>query len=157
MKRNSADAFWRRVDRSGECWIWTGRTTATGYGHFDIDGRVLRAHRFSFALSTGSPIPVGMSVCHRCDNRRCVRPGHLFLGSHVDNMRDMAAKGRAPARLGVKNCAAKLTADDVARIRSRLAMGDRQTDLARAFGVTQANVSSIARGLTWKGASDAAG
>lgn len=84
--------FDSRVDRSGVCWIWTGALTSRGYGHL-YAGKTVRAHRFAFERAHG-PLGAGVVVCHRCDNRLCVRPDHLFAGSLSDNMRDMVAKGR---------------------------------------------------------------
>lgn len=98
------DRFWSKVDKSGECWNWTGARTAPGWhGMFASDatraGRTMvLAHRHSWALANG-PVPDGLNVLHRCDNAGCVRPDHLFLGTHSDNMRDRSAKGRANNRL----------------------------------------------------------
>jgi hypothetical protein len=87
--------FWMRVDKSGECWVWTGGRGDHGYGSFsDDEGRSVSAHRFSYQLHN-SLIPAGMVVCHKCDNPPCVRPDHLFLGSQADNVRDMMEKGRS--------------------------------------------------------------
>lgn len=99
--------FWTKVDRDGSppehvpgigrCWIWTGMKHPPGYGLLWLSNkdnpRSVLAHRFSYELHNG-PIPEGMFICHRCDNPPCVRPEHLFLGTHQDNMDDMHAKGR---------------------------------------------------------------
>jgi HNH endonuclease len=86
--------FWFRVDKTGDCWTWTGGKSRNGYGAFwTKEKRLVRASRFSYEQHYG-PIPNGMVVCHRCDNPPCVRPDHLFLGTQSDNMRDMWQKGR---------------------------------------------------------------
>jgi len=91
------ERFWSRVDKSGDCWIWTGYRDRKTYGIVERrrDGRrETRAHRWAWILTHG-PIPDGLFVLHRCDNPPCVRPDHLWLGTTDDNMADMAAKGRA--------------------------------------------------------------
>lgn len=86
--------FWTSVKSSAGCWEWMkGRSDERGYGVTADVGRKLQAHRASWELHYG-PIPEGLFVCHKCDNPPCVRPDHLFLGTHLDNMRDMIAKGR---------------------------------------------------------------
>lgn len=97
-------SFWSNVNKDGPvpehmpelgpCWVWTAGRFACGYGQF-AKGRPSRyAHRISWALANG-PVPDGLWVLHKCDNRPCVRPDHLFLGTHADNMRDMVEKGRS--------------------------------------------------------------
>lgn len=86
--------FWARVNRSPDgCWEWQGGRTAAGYGIFSGTHGRRYAHRFSWELHHEA-IPQGMLVCHQCDNPPCVRPDHLFLGSHADNAQDREAKGR---------------------------------------------------------------
>jgi hypothetical protein len=92
-KMTPTERFWTRVDKSGECWVWTGAHLPTGYGRLTGAKRGMYAHRFSWELHNG-PIPDGLLVCHKCDNPPCVRPDHLFLGTNVDNIRDRDAKGR---------------------------------------------------------------
>jgi hypothetical protein len=85
--------FWAKVHRSDGCWEWTGKR-ANGYGRFVTPPgrRMWGAHRFSWIVANG-PIPDGLWVLHHCDNKPCVRPDHLFLGTHTDNMRDAWRKG----------------------------------------------------------------
>lgn len=101
VTERDARSFRRQVGRpngakgkGGLCWPWIGRRNAAGYGVFDtfLDGDRM-AHRVAWVIEHG-PILDGLFVCHSCDNPRCVRPSHLWLGTHSDNMRDMAAKGR---------------------------------------------------------------
>jgi HNH endonuclease len=89
--------FWAKVNRQPHgCWLWTGATAGhMGYGTIGAGGGTkLVAHRLSWELHHRKPIPDGMLVCHHCDTPRCVRPDHLFLGTHDDNMLDAAVKGR---------------------------------------------------------------
>lgn len=154
--------FWSRVERTDGCWIWTGRREGRGYGRFGAAPRRWSAHRLAWTLTYG-PIPDGMFVCHRCDNPPCVRPDHLFLGTNSDNLLDASRKGRIAS--GARNGAythperrqrgeqintAILTADQVREIRRRYASGERQIDIARAFGTRNTNVSRIVRRETWR-------
>jgi len=85
--------FWDKVDKTGECWIWTASKYLNGYGQFRFDGKNWGAHRMAWLLTNGE-IPDGMLVCHTCDNPSCIRPAHLFIGTQKQNMRDCIDKGR---------------------------------------------------------------
>lgn len=86
--------FWRKVDKSGDCWEWRGFRGANGYGKAHLTRKPSTyAHRIAWTLTNG-PIPKGMHVCHHCDNPPCCNPAHLFLGTAKDNVHDMMVKGR---------------------------------------------------------------
>lgn len=152
-KRPLPEVFWERTDRSGECWEWQGRIGPYGYGLVNLGwrGTVMFAHRFAFDVSRGCDIPDGFMVCHRCDNRKCVRPDHLFLGTAKDNNVDKMLKGRGlsprPHVAGEHNHQAKINDAQRDEICRRYAAGGvLQRELAAEFGLTQTRVSQILQG-----------
>jgi HNH endonuclease len=153
--RQLAPRFWPKVVRSEGCWLWTGAQVAAPgappYGSFRITERTsIRAHRFSWILHFGE-IPDDLIVCHTCDVRLCVRPDHLFLGTHIDNVRDRDAKGRAGAARGVEQPGSRLTDEAVRELRALYAAGGvTQRELAEYFDVSQGTVSRAWRGEHWK-------
>jgi len=93
-KRTSIEErFWEKVDKTEACWNWTGYISNHGSGAFVIGTKRYLPYRVSWEFING-PIPKGMQVCHKCDNRKCVRPDHLWLGTQKDNVQDMIEKGR---------------------------------------------------------------
>lgn len=131
--------FWKKVRKTDDCWEWTGSRSVKGYGNFSINGRFIRASRYSYELHFG-PIQDGLFVCHRCDNPTCVRPDHLFLGTNSQNIRDCVEKGRNTS--GTQPF--RLTDDQVREIRS--AHGPLgYTKLAAAYGVTRAAIRDVVK------------
>ena len=149
------ERFWSKVDKRGpeECWPWTNKPNGNGYGVFSMGGgRYCHASRYSMTLHLGRVLEPDEMACHHCDNRICVNPSHLFVGSQKDNMMDAARKGRthrwSGARGGEGNPRSKLTADQVAEIR-QLRGKVRQIDLSRTYGVSRSHICGIQTGKFW--------
>lgn len=142
--------FWRKVDATGECWIWTALLTPFGHGVINMktpDGwRPMIASRVSYEMAYGR-IPAGLMVRHKCDNPACVRPEHLELGTHDDNMRDMRERHRSAS--GERHSQARLTMVRVRDIRARLAGGETRASIARDIGVSASAIDDVANGKTW--------
>ena len=160
-----------RIVAVGECWEWTAGRDKDGYGKIQISSKSWRAHRYVFQQTVGEID--GLLVCHRCDNPSCVRPEHLFLGTHADNAADRKAKGRSCsgdqhiARLdpswpwahgwskrksvchGTKHPSAKLCEDQVREIRKLSAAGRSQRRLAAEFGVSRNAIRCVLSGRSW--------
>lgn len=143
--------FWSKVDKSGgdeACWIWTGNRMRNGYGRF---GQSL-AHRIAYELTHG-PIPDTLPcVCHRCDNRICVNPAHLFAGTISDNNADRVTKGREGVHVsyGERNGLSKLTETQVREVRRLWDRGEKARAISNATGIPVNNVYFIGRRETWK-------
>jgi hypothetical protein len=161
--------FWSKVDTSAGpdgCWPWTAGRFSTGYGEFAIGRKGMHihwlAHRFAYQSLHGA-LPLGLFVCHHCDNRICCNPSHLFLGTALDNARDAARKGRTArgerngravhpesTRRGGRHPNAKLGEIAVLELRWRRDNGESLKSLAQAFGITMSNVSHIVLRRTWQ-------
>lgn len=140
VSETQSDIFWD----GKRCHEWTGHIMPNGYGQISKDLKPHYVHRVSWELNYG-PVPTGQYVLHRCDNRKCANPEHLFLGTYHDNMDDMVAKNRQPA--GMRNSHAKLTDDAVRVIRASTL---KQQELAEIFGVTQPTISEVQSGKIWR-------
>lgn len=134
------------TDSSTGCLNWNLSTDAAGYGRF---GRAGYAHRGMWVAVNG-PVPDGMFVCHRCDNRRCINPDHLFLGTHAENMADMVRKGRSNKAKGSAAGPSKLAEQDVSIIKWCLDAGVGQVKLAKLYGVSRQAITRINTGTSWK-------
>lgn len=139
--------FWDRVDRAGDCWVWTGSTNKNGYGWFWWNGKNQRSHRVAWELTHG-PIESDVKVLHTCDNPTCVNPDHLYPGTDADNMRDKVERGRQTKGEDVNT--AKLTRGDVVELREAYASGISMVVLCERFAVSKSQVCRIVRGQSWK-------
>lgn len=148
MSRTPAQRFWSKVEKGEDCWNWQGSGMTNGYGSFSIGRKTLSAHRFSYEIAHGE-IPQGLYVCHRCDNRRCVNPKHLFLGTAKDNEADKVRKGRQA--YGEKNGCSKLTWQEVDEIRDLSSQGISQRKIATIYNVSQRAIWQVVNYRKWKG------
>lgn len=138
------ERFWLKVKKTSNCWNWTGGKFKSGYGTFTIGRKLYRAHRVSWVIHF-KEIPSGIQVLHTCDNSLCVKPEHLFLGNHIDNMKDMKNKGRG------KSGNTKLNEKQVSDIREMYIPNKfGYTKISRIFNICPSNVGFIIRGQTWK-------
>ena len=140
-------------NESSGCWEWLG-SKRNGYGRMIIGSRTdgtrksVSAHGISYELTYGE-IPIGMEVCHKCDNPSCVNPSHLFLGTRQDNIDDRERKGRNNPPKGEKNAKAKLTEKDVLDIRKKRAAGKSFGKLAKEYGVCKKTIQNAVSGKSW--------
>jgi hypothetical protein len=136
------------VKRDSGCWEWIGSPARAGYGRLKIGRRYEFAHRLSWRLHHGA-IQDGLCVLHKCDNRICVNPDHLFVGTIQDNTDDMMRKGRDRPQIGSQKTQAKLIEAKVATIKARLERGESQSNLAIEFNVSRQTINHIAKGRRW--------
>jgi len=154
--RSLEERFFEKIDkrRKDECWIWKA-SFQKGYGQIGIKGQAFpeKAHRASWIIHFGK-IPDGLFVLHKCDNPACVNPRHLFLGTQLDNIRDMDKKGRRVSsgptnRVGELSNSAKLSDDLVRYIRQERNKGRSQQSVADEIGVDRKTISCVDTGKTW--------
>lgn len=143
--------FWEKVDVAGpdDCWNWTASTAGKGYGQIKMPKtrRQLYAHRLSYEIHHGIA-PGDMLVMHSCDNPRCVNPAHLSLGTHGDNLQDMARKDRH--LYGERNAQAKLTESQIDLVFDLFDRGVAREDIAERVGASKTHIDRILRGEHWR-------
>lgn len=152
LERSDVARFWPKVSVAGstECWEWTAGRFRAGYGAFQVAGRAVKAHRVAYFLATGTD-PTDDLVCHSCDNRPCCNPAHMFIGDHLANRMDCAAKGRMNSPKGSRAFGCRLIEADVIAIRAAYETGTvRQATLAAKYGVSKMTISSVITGTNWK-------
>lgn len=129
------------------CWEWQGVIAKIGYGQVTLGGSPIYAHRLSWELHNGG-IPKGMQVRHDCDNRKCVNPRHLQLGTFYDNMQD--AVDRRRFKHAEQHWNSKLDSKSVREIRELAKSGLKHADIATSYGVGRPAVTNIINRVTWK-------
>lgn len=147
---NTTNDFWNKINikNNDDCWIWLGGLFKTGYGAFHINYKTVLAHRYSYELTYGK-ILNGMLVLHKCDNKKCCNPKHLFLGTQKDNMDDMINKGRS--LFGEKHPQHKLMKNNVEEIKKLYTEGKySQYNLAKIFNVKQVTIWRIINNVAWR-------
>lgn len=146
-RRTVEERFFQNVDKSGDCWEWTGLKDKAGYGLFGLGTNSnVGAHRWSYGHFNGTP-PGNLFVCHRCDNPSCVNPNHLFLGTHQDNMTDMVEKGRANSLKGEDSPNSTITERQAREIYND---SRSHRKIAKIYGISHSTVSAIKNKRIWK-------
>jgi hypothetical protein len=146
------ERFWPRVNKDtlNGCWIWLGASAPSGHGRIGNHNKVYQTHRVSWELEYGS-IPAGLCVLHKCDNPRCVNPEHLFLGTQIENLKDMDQKKRRRVGVGIRNANAKLNNESVMEIREKYSSGSfTKTALSEKYGVSQSTIRQVVERKTWR-------
>ena len=152
VKQRVLDRFWERVKKTDGCWLWVGYLNIRGKGVVYLNGKSIYASRFSYLIHKGE-FPKKLYVCHTCDNPKCVRPDHLFLGTQVDNMLDMKLKGRANKPKGTLNGRAKLDERSVRFIRRNYRKRHPRfglKPLANRYGVCTLTIREVVDRHKWK-------
>jgi hypothetical protein len=146
--------FWSKVETGNkeECWECVAMgLTYNGYGEIRVNGKKIYAHRFSYQLHHNRLIQDNMCICHKCDNRKCVNPNHLFLGTIKDNNIDKMNKGRGVTPKGEKHGRVKLNEIKVKEIRAKYEKGQlTKKQLANDYGVCYDTICRIIRREIWK-------
>lgn len=147
------ERFLKKIKKQNDCWIWTGGKTGSGYGQFsDVNYKTQMAHRFAYTYYKKSP--KNLYVCHRCDNKLCVNPDHLFLGTQKQNMQDMYKKGRNRKTItykhGEDHCNSKLSNNQVRAIRQYYSLKTFNSyELADIYNISRTAINNIINRRTY--------
>ncbi len=136
----SIKRFWGKVEKTEKCWLWKGCIGTSGYGTIRIEGKTYTAHRFSFILANSFIPSSAMDIMHLCDNKVCVNPDHLKLGTRLENILDFISKGGVYGKSGEKNHNCKITDLQYKEIKKRLFLGEMITKLEKEFGITRQSI-----------------
>ena len=142
--------FWSKSKKKNSCLEWTATLFPNGYPQFWLNGTFVYGHRLAYKLAYGS-IPKGMCVCHKCDNKKCIYPNHLFLGSISDNTKDAFKKGRMAK--GETIGSSRLKEWQVIEIRKNYIKGKwggGYDKIAEKYNVTFGTIASLIKRRTWK-------
>lgn len=150
------ERFWAKaLEADNGCLEWTLCRNSNGYGSLNFRGKWAQAHRVAYILAYGE-IPIGMCVLHSCDNRLCIRPSHLRLGTQSENLLECVSKKRDKQSTkpnnarGEHNGQSKLSVGDVQEIKRRRTLGETYEAISRSYAVTSVLISRICRGKAWK-------
>ena len=146
--------FWSKVDKRGpdDCWPWRGALTVKGYARFPGRRRTNRASRIAWELAHEEPVPRDKLICHTCDNRACVNPKHLYVGTALDNNRDRSRRGRwrGGSPPGERSGQARLTAEQILEMRALHVLGHSYKSLGRKYGYSANSVRAIVLRRVWR-------
>jgi len=148
MLEKMDERFITKVNKTATCWLWTGGLDSWNYGNYRLNGKCVKAHRYSYMINKGN-IPEGMLIRHTCDEPKCVNPSHLILGTHQDNMNDRNQRNRQARNKGEKSGNAKANNDIVKEIRILYGFGFTHIELANKYNIGRTSVGLIINKKAW--------
>lgn len=138
--------FWERVDKSGDCWLWTGTMFKSGYGLISINDKSTYTHRLAYTISTGND-PGKYLILHSCDNPPCCNPAHLRKGTHAENMADMVSGHRGAKHI---DSSPKLTQELADNLREDYKLSQNKSKLSKKYNISCTHVTDILNNKYWK-------